>query len=281
MLHRKSRYLYVLLVLSALVASPAVAADVRVGNSLTGPNSENTNTVASDTVTTVTIDTTTDVTNDVTMDLNTGGNTVSNNTVVEDVRTGDIRANAEVRNDVVAPSITVGSVSSSNEVVTATNHLTGPNSINTNNVTNTHATDVAISNSSTVANTVAIVAETGCNDISNNTIVGDVRTGDIAATVSLVNIARQQPIVIGVPSPSPVVSVPVPTSPQVVVPAPSSTPIAVAPGVGGAEVDMVPAGLGGVGGAFFPSGSPLSLLPLLAGGVAALTLAIKKRRQSA
>ncbi|MBI4032458.1 hypothetical protein HY374_02000 [Candidatus Berkelbacteria bacterium] len=187
--------------------SPIAAAGTTEGsltNDTTGAGSTNGNTV--DETNTTDIDITNDATatNDVDMDLATGSNTLTGNTSVGSLTTGDIQGSltlVNALNSVFAPGSTVGLgtlstdehgnivlSSGSNRAILPTNELTGADSTNTNAYSGLNAVTIRTDNTATVDNDIDIAADTGSNLIDANTTLGDVTTGSIDLAVNLINL---------------------------------------------------------------------------------------------
>ncbi|HEY1074396.1 MAG TPA: hypothetical protein VGE59_01705 [Patescibacteria group bacterium] len=88
--------------------------------------------------------------------------------------------------------VSTAAESSGAPVTEQQNVQTGSGSENNNNLAATSNTTATQNNTSTIDNTVGIQASTGGNDISRNSSVGDITTGNIAGTVTIVNAAQSQ-----------------------------------------------------------------------------------------
>jgi hypothetical protein len=159
-------------------------------NELTGPNSENRNRVTVTRDSQLRVNNTADFTNDIIVNANTGVNTVSDNTEVGDVRTGDVDITGRVENSAdFGSNFDVADLSFGSGEVNAdlSNEITGPNSVNTNVLDVTETTDTRINNTATVDNVIDLTANTGRNDITDNTVVCDVETGSVNFDFQVVN----------------------------------------------------------------------------------------------
>lgn len=67
------------------------------------------------------------------------------------------------------------------------NSETGAGSTNTNDVANTNTTDLGVTNTATATNTVDMDLSTGSNELTSNTSVGSLTSGDIQGSLTLVN----------------------------------------------------------------------------------------------
>jgi hypothetical protein len=165
----------------------ASATESNLNNDTTGSNSENTNRVDQEGSFSFTIENYGDSENNINLDLNTGGNSISNNTVVGDITTGDVGIDASVENNINQSEITVPDMSSDPLGVESENILTGPNSENDNLVNIDNKTNILIKNTSSTKNDIDLRLNTGNNEISGNTVVGDITTGRIRVSIGLVN----------------------------------------------------------------------------------------------
>lgn len=258
----------------ALAPLSVHALDGELTNENTGADSTNTNAVDGTRTINFTVVNDGTVTNDFDLDLNTGGNTISNNTTVGDVATGDITFEAAIDNVVNEGATQLGLGEAFNvSSLTSSNSNTGAGSTNDNDVTITDTQTTTITNTGTVTNTFALDLNTGDNTIEGNTTVGDIRTGRIIVDVTDNNRVNSPPE----PTTTPPAPPPAPTS--VTPPSGGGTTMAppVASGQGGqaelakpvnpiavakAEPEVVKQ-LTAKRDAFFPAGASLSLLQLL------------------
>lgn len=163
-------------------------------NSQTGPDSNNQNTVNEQTTTDINVQNETNVTNEINADLNTGENTVSSNTVTGDIKTGDINGQITVINAPeanVSANTAVSNITPNSTGATTLSPLnltTGPDSNNTNTVNDNNIVRVVDQNTTNLNNDANINANTGANQVQNNTKVGNISTGDINLAVNLINL---------------------------------------------------------------------------------------------
>jgi hypothetical protein len=192
-----------------VVAPAAASGSVTQSNDKTGANSDNSNAATTSSTTKVGTDNTATIKNDVTAGVNTGSNTVNQNTSVGQVSTGDINATVNivnVANSTFAPGSSVGSSTvnggdasqislstpsqrgSLPSSTTQTNSSTGANSANQNGSSDSNYVQVVGNNTATANNSVAIDANTGNNQVGQNTAVGGVQTGNVNLAVTEVNV---------------------------------------------------------------------------------------------
>ena len=153
----------------------------------TGPDSTNTATVNQSTSVNINISNTANVSYDFDLDLNTGNNTISHNTTAGDLVSGDINANIALNTNIdqnsgLCDGCFGGSGGSGSASVTGP---TGPDSWNSAEVNLSNNRDVDVNNSANVSHSFKIAANTGGNRCSNNTTVGDCRSGDIAVGIDI------------------------------------------------------------------------------------------------
>lgn len=236
----------------------ASALDAEFSNTETGADSDNRNSVDGARSITFTIVNNGSVDNDFDLDLNTGGNTVRNNTTVGDVSTGDIQFEIVAENTVNEGVTTIDLGDGFGDVsVMSSNSTTGSGSTNDNAVSVAESHSVSTTNTGSVNNTFALTLNTGNNVVSGNTTVGNISTGDISGSINVTNRVNA-PEPEQEPSPMPE---PVPSdggqggqaeivNPSKIVQATATTPAAITQLT--AKRD-----------AFFPAGAALSVLPLL------------------
>jgi|GEM_PF-1621793 len=169
-----------------------VRADFR--NGTTGPNSINDNELNVEKDSSIEVSNEASIANDLTLDLNTGVNDVDYNTTVGDVRSGNVDVNANIRNSANRNSSAImwSSLNDGNGDVRSTfrNNVTGPNSENLNTLNVEDNSSIVATNDAAIANEFDIAANSGSNDVVNNTTVGNVRSGDIAVSITGVNSAN-------------------------------------------------------------------------------------------
>ena len=174
-----------LLVAGIGVASASI--DIGGTNDTTGPNSENENTWEIDDEFDLEVRNEADVDFDLDIEVATGDTDVESNTTVEDFTTGDIMGEIDVANWLNTGDIELGSMELGDGDFTFVNDTTGPWSSNENKAEIDLSLDIEISNDADVDNDLDLDVETGDNDVKNNTVVGDVETGDILFDISLDN----------------------------------------------------------------------------------------------
>lgn len=176
--------------LESLAVSP-LHVDAVFGNDRTGSNSENTNDVDIDRDVDVDITNDADIDNDFDFDLNTGDNDIEDNTIVGDVRTGDVELGVEV-NSVAnqSTSLDLSTLTESHASLDFSNEITGSNSENTNTVDLDSEVDIDVTNDADIDNDFDVDANTGGNDIEDNTEVGDVETGSVRINIQSTNRAN-------------------------------------------------------------------------------------------
>lgn len=179
---------------SDLVLAPMDLGDINIilANSLTGPNSENENNVQINNENRLTVRNDADIDNNIDFSAITGRNSISHNTCVGDVSTGDVAFSVDVRNEAnrgmdwdAADLIPASDIS-----ISAGNTTTGPCSENENNISVDNSSRVTIENNADINNDVNIHANTGNNTIGCNTCVGNVSTGSISISYTAINAAN-------------------------------------------------------------------------------------------
>ena len=192
--------------MATLMALPfnVSAADIAGENTTTGSESRNANSFEGTRTINFTVVNNGSITNDISLDLNTGGNTISGNTTVEDISTGDVEVELYVNNVIneVDAAIPPSSVSSllDDVVLRSENSNTGADSENTNSTTVENDYNVSIENTGAISNELSLFLDTGNNTIENNTEVGNVSTGDIKVTGKLNNRINATPEPVQPPS---------------------------------------------------------------------------------
>lgn len=183
------RFVHVGVALFALLPSTTLAVEGSFSNEQTGSGSQNANEVTDTTNVSATFSNTAAVDNTFTLDLNTGGNTIQNNTTVGDITTGAVDVGIESTTTVnaVDASVLGDLLANANGTVTINgqNSQTGANSVNTNQSTQTRIFTFSQQNTMTVTNTINAAINTGNNTIADNTTVGDITTGPITVDVNV------------------------------------------------------------------------------------------------
>lgn len=162
---------------------------VDLTNMLTGPNSDNDNDVRISRDFDFDYSSRSRISNDLDLDLNSGRNRISHNTVVGDVRGGDVSYDASIRNG-SSGSIGDFNIPNMESSISAdlTNHTTGPNSDNDNSLSIRSDADIDISSCLNIDNDIDVDANSGQNYVGNNTVVGDISTGDVELTLDIENL---------------------------------------------------------------------------------------------
>ena len=167
-------------------------------NSLTGPQSQNTNQLDNNNFISVYDENNSEINNDLMINANTGDNTILNNTSVGKIKTGEIKIALNTLNlaNLTGPQKTLyldifsilGNLSGDIVVPsTFVSEKTGPESQNMNSAVNNSQKDIKINNQSNVINDIKLSAETGNNTISSNSTVGDIKTGVSSIKNSVIN----------------------------------------------------------------------------------------------
>ncbi len=177
----------------------------QLSNSNTGPNSLNQNSGSTTSTTTATLTNSSTTNNIANVSANTGYNSLANNTSVGNVTTGSINGTVNlvnISNALLGQGSSIGgqtlSGGTTNQLILnpidnridLANSTTGPNSINLNNLSSNNIIRIFNTNEATTNNTIGIIANTGNNNASNNTQLGDYATGNINLGINLINLAN-------------------------------------------------------------------------------------------
>ncbi|MFA7254241.1 MAG: hypothetical protein WC107_06860 [Patescibacteria group bacterium] len=180
-------------------------------NQATGANSENINQTNANSNSSIDSTDTTNVENTAALDINSGKNSIDQNTSVESLSTGDIDGSVSIINlsgsklspeSSVSSTILDGNSLSSLSLLqnqndsaglllptyNQSNGLTGANSLNTNTLDQRNVVSFINDELTDFKNQIGIIADTGNNDITRNTQIGSIRTGDIGLNVNLINL---------------------------------------------------------------------------------------------
>lgn len=274
----------VIMVLYGFLPGVTYAADGELNIANTGSNSDNSSSVNEETDTNVSIRNEANVSNSASLNLNTGGNTVSQNTTVDgNVTTGSINFSLTAvtnANNNTGNSPTVTGTSGPTSNISSNISNTGANSSNNTSTNLNNALNISEENIANVANLFNIQANTGDNKITKNTFVGGVSSGNINVAINVENNVNSKKKEEGKGGVSPGQVGNGGGNPSVQ-PTPSASPtpriVSDLP-TGGAQ--LVPKALGGA--AIIPAGANLrliaiSLLVIIA--VAALSLATSRVRR--
>jgi len=162
-------------------------------NSVTGPFSDNSSVLDTAKEFNFTLDNLLSLTRVEDATVDTGRNVVDNNTTVSGLLTGTVDVafmhdnNLSSITPVMLPLFNTG-----NEVnVDGRNLLTGPNSLNLNEVNTSSALSVDLSNNIRSTDNTSLDLNTGGNVADSNTTVGGVMTGNIAGRVQTQNLGTR------------------------------------------------------------------------------------------
>jgi len=192
----------------------AQTTDVSGGNDTTGPCSENINDWIIKDSSNTEIKNRIYANNNFDFKVNTGKNWINNNTTVgsEDPSTGNVYGSIVIANDAnngnfsannnqnqtvtvkngKSTTTTTSPINNSDPISSdSSNNITGPNSINKNKVYVESNKNVEIENKADFNNDIDVNANTGYNNISGNTSVGEVNTGDVNLNVNISNVANK------------------------------------------------------------------------------------------
>jgi hypothetical protein len=167
--------------------SVAIASDVDSTNNQTGPNSSNDNSVSESNKTSVSVKNDTNINNQYTLKLNTGENTAKNNTNLNGTSTGNIGFTVNTTNSANNGGPQLAGLSNDTTHISSTNSNTGPDSRNNNSVSQSNSIKYTEKNTSNVLNTLIVHANTGKDNVSNNTNAGGFHTGNIFVNIDVKN----------------------------------------------------------------------------------------------
>jgi len=166
-----------------MVAQSALA----TGNFTTGPDSNNRNETDIDSNMRFVVENKAEVEECFDFEVETGKNTIERNTVVEDISTGDVEGQISVQHDLNNGMSVAwdndGKMIDLNDM-DLTNHLTGPDSYNKNEVNIDNNSWYKIENKANYEGNYYLDLNTGKNTIEKNTQVGDISTGDVDVAIS-------------------------------------------------------------------------------------------------
>lgn len=159
-------------------------------NDTTGSSSNNRNTMNVDRNLNVDVDNVASISNDIDANLNSGNNTVRDNTTVGDVETGGVDFSVTVDNTANHSGSTLSMPDLGNTSVDAdfSNDTTGANSDNRNTINVDDNIDVLVNNVANVSNDLDVTGDSGNNDVRRNTTVGDIRTGSQSYDFTFTNV---------------------------------------------------------------------------------------------
>jgi hypothetical protein len=157
--------------------------NVNAGNQITGPNSLNRNDIFANLDADINLENRINVDNDLDLDVVTGNNEIEQNTEVGDVQFGDVDVRADIGPGVdlnnAFGTIDLGGLTNGEVNADFSNSTTGPKSENINRLEAETDLDLNLENKVDIDNDVDLDVESGNNEISENTLVGDIETGDV------------------------------------------------------------------------------------------------------
>jgi len=165
-------------------------------NSQTGRNSSNLNSVDNHSFVSFLNNSSTNFDNTIDISANTGENSITDNTKVLDINTGDINLGLNLLNfqglrDTVA-DVDVWSILNDFHgdiiIPSSQNATTGSNSLNSNNTSNTVDSEISSNIQIDVNNTINIETNTGNNTLDSNTQLGNVETGKTKTESAVLNL---------------------------------------------------------------------------------------------
>ncbi|MEK7184017.1 MAG: collagen-like protein [Patescibacteria group bacterium] len=167
-------------------------------NNTTGANSENSNTINGSNVVHLITGNTADIDNDVTIIADTGNNLIEDNTSLGDFVTGSIDlalnlinlVNLQLPNLLMTLDIWSVFGDVNGNIILPSNTNTGSNSLNANTVNQANTTTLGVTQTADISNAFDIGTNTGSNTLRDNSVVGDVTTGDVNVTGGVTNIAN-------------------------------------------------------------------------------------------
>lgn len=167
-------------------------ADVVIGggNGTTGAGTDNQNTWDISHSATVDINNNANASNSQEFSVMTGHTSLKDNTKVSDLFTGNITGDIQNDNHLNNGDIQLMSMDPGNVSFIFGNGTTGAFSENTNTANIDVSNNVDLSNTANIGNTLGLDANTGHNHIYDNTLVGDVNTGNIHFSASSNNSAN-------------------------------------------------------------------------------------------
>lgn len=187
---------------------PDMCPGINASNSVTGPNSINRNNIDVNESSEISVVNEAEARNDFDIDADAGFGNVANNTSVGNIMGGDINGSLSAVTNLNSGTIDLISGASDEDVsIWLGNNLTGPDSINVNDVNVDRNSDVRIRNEAEARNNLDLNANTGGNRVSNNTCVGDLSSGDIDVSASFTTNLNQGTNNLTIPTSMPGVSV--------------------------------------------------------------------------
>lgn len=160
------------------------------GNNTTGFDSSNQNTWDINHQISVDINNTSTSANDQSFSVDTGHTDLLNNTKVGGIFGGDVFGDITVSNHLNNGDIQLMNTDPGNIAFDLANGTTGFDSLNQNNVNVDVNNSAEINNTASISNALGLSLNTGNDHIGNNTVVGDVRTGDVNFSANVSNMAN-------------------------------------------------------------------------------------------
>lgn len=171
---------------SCSAGSETESGDIVASNGTTGPNSINKNNIDIDDSSDIRVVNEATANNDYDIDAEAGFGNVGSNTCVGDIKGGDIMGSLSSVTNLNSGTINLMNDSSDDDMsIVLANSITGPNSVNVNDVDIDRTSNINVLNSAVANNNLDIKANTGKNRVSNNTVVGDVSSGDVNIDASV------------------------------------------------------------------------------------------------
>ncbi|MBI2590116.1 hypothetical protein HYW32_03810 [Candidatus Berkelbacteria bacterium] len=174
--------------------------DLSAGNDITGPDSVNRNDFDITDDLDLDIDNDADADNDIDLDADSGDNTIDSNTTVGDFEGGDIEVEGEFVTELNTGEVMLGDMELGDVDADFSNDTTGPNSDNRNTLDIDRTADIDVDNDADIDNDFDVDVDTGGNDITNNTTVGDIETGDFEMELTVENTANMGASQVTLPS---------------------------------------------------------------------------------
>jgi len=160
------------------------------GNDTTGASSINKNYLTVNHDAELEIDNDAWIDNDIDLEIETGDNDFDSNTTIGDIHIGGADIELNVSNTANTGSVDLPAFGPTTVDVSGGNSVTGANSLNTNTSAVNEELEIEIDNDAHIDNDVDVDVDSGDNDITSNTTVGDVRTGDIRVNLNFTNTAN-------------------------------------------------------------------------------------------
>lgn len=182
---------------NSITAGPAGAGNTGI-NDTTGPASDQRNTIANSTDLYVRNDNTAVVKNHVVTSANTGGNVADYNTGPSDVQTGQALNVTDVRNHINDSATEIKSIPGGSGGNSGMNGITGPLSVNYNDIVNASKANVVNVNDASILNDVVTSSNTGLNSASFTTLGGMLRTGKAETDTTVDTTANMNTTSIGI-----------------------------------------------------------------------------------